>query len=245
MEALGGRVVDLGLKERTSIAKGETMSDTIRMLDGYRCDCIVLRHSLEGAAKLAASVSETPIVNAGDGSREHPTQALLDLYTMWREFGRIDNLSVGIVGDLKYGRTPSSLLYALSLFENCRCYLAAPEPLQMRESVLSRVRDRVTCHLTDDLKRVIPKLDVLYVTRIQQERFPDPEEYDRVKDIFQVNAALLKDTSSEAIVMHPLPRTSELSKEVDELPNARYFLQASNGLYVRMALLSEIMGLHV
>jgi len=243
MLRLGGGVADLGPLQATSVAKGETLADTVRMIDGYETDLIVLRHRLEGASKLAAEIAEAPVINGGDGSREHPTQALLDLYTMWRIFKRIDGLKVGILGDLRYGRTPSSLSFALSMFQGVKIYFIAPEILQVREELVKRIEGRVEYTKTDDLRAVLPELDVLYVTRIQKERFPDPEEYARVKGIYRVDRKLLTETGSQPIILHPLPRVDEISPDVDSFPNAKYFEQASNGVFVRAALIAEVLGL--
>ncbi len=243
MKRLGGDILDFGEVERTSIAKGETLADTIRMIDGYGVDLIVLRHPSEGASKLAAEVAEAPVINAGDGSREHPTQALLDLYTIWREYSCIDGLNVGVMGDLKYGRTPSSLSYALSMFSNVKVYYIAPKPLQIREEVLSRVKGKIEYLKCEDLREVIDKLDVLYVTRIQRERLPHPEDYEKLKGLYTVTPSSLKGCKDNLIVMHPLPRVTELSHEVDEMKHARYFQQAVNGMVIRAALIKEILGL--
>ncbi|MFQ5710779.1 MAG: aspartate carbamoyltransferase [Candidatus Geothermarchaeales archaeon] len=243
MLKLGGSVVDFGPVEASSVAKGETLADTIRMVDGYGTDVIVLRHGLEGASRLAAEAASAPVINAGDGSREHPTQALLDLYTMWRVFGRIDGLKVGILGDLKHGRTPSSLSYGLSMFNDVKIYFIAPELLQIREEVVEKIRSRVDYSLSEGLKEVIGDLDVLYVTRIQKERFTHEHEYLLVKGTYRVDERLLKETKAKPIIMHPLPRVDEISPEIDNFPNARYFEQASNGVFARAALISEVMGL--
>jgi len=245
MLRLGGKVVDFGELEKTSVAKGETLADTIRVIDGYGVDIIVLRHPNDGASRLAAEIARAPVINAGDGAREHPTQTILDLYTIWRSLGRIDGLTVGIMGDLKYGRTPSSLLYGLSYFSNVKVKLIAPKQLQMREEVLDKVEGKVEYSIHEDLREVIRELDVLYVTRIQKERFPDPEEYEKVRKSYVVNLDSLKGCKDSLIVMHPLPRVDELSTELDNTRYAKYFDQSSNGVPVRAALISLILGLEV
>ncbi len=243
VKRLGGDVLDFGEVQRTSVAKGETLADTIKMIDGYKVDLIVLRHPSEGASKLAAEFAEAPVINAGDGSREHPTQTLLDLYTIWREFKHIDNLNIGIMGDLKYGRTPSSLSYGLSLFSNVKIYYIAPEILQIREEVLEMVERKIRYEKIEKLQDAINELDVLYVTRIQKERLPNPEEYEKLKGLYTVTPSSLEGCKENLIVMHPLPRVTELSPEVDSTKHARYFQQAVNGMVIRAALIKEILGL--
>ncbi|RLG50704.1 MAG: aspartate carbamoyltransferase [Thermoproteota archaeon] len=243
MLKLGGSILDFGEVERTSIVKGETLADTIRMVDSYLIDLIVLRHPGEGASKLAAEVASVPVINAGDGSREHPTQTLLDLYTIWRELGRVSSLKVGVMGDLKYGRTPSSLCYGLSLFPGNEVYLISPPELRMRPEVLETVKGKLRWEEVRDLSQVIGELDVLYITRIQKERFPDPYEYERVKGSYMLKPSDLEKAKPELIVLHPLPRTEELPPQVDETRHAKYFDQAKNGLYIRAALIAEILEL--
>ncbi len=241
MVKLGGRVIDFDVS-RSSLAKGETDVDTLRIIDGYDPDVIVLRQSKPGFPEQIAPMIRAPIINAGDGPHEHPTQALLDVYTMWREFGKVDGLTVGIMGDLKYGRTPSSLSYALSKFKDVTIYYIAPQALQIREEVLKNIEGKVEYHLVNDLSEVIEKLDVLYVTRLQKERFKDPAEYERLKGSYKIDAAYLKKFKHIPVIMHPLPRVWELDPSVDELPQARYFEQARNGLYIRAALIKEVLG---
>ena len=242
MVRLGGSVVDFGPEAASSRAKGESVEDTLRMVDGYGPDAIVLRQGVPGFAARAAEICEAPVINAGDGWNEHPTQALLDVYTMWRELGRVDGLTVGIVGDLRYGRTPSSLSYMLSHFDGVRIWYVAPDPLQIREEVVERIGDRVEVRRASRLEEVLEELDVLYVTRLQKERFPDPEEYERLKGSYRVDAEFLSRFERVPVIMHPLPRVWELDESVDSLPQAKYFEQARNGLYVRAALLKEILG---
>lgn len=233
---LGGGYIGFDAIGGTSVAKGETFSDTIRMLDTY-ADVIVVRHRLEGAAKLAAELAESPVINAGDGSKRHPTQAMIDLYTVWRERGRIDGLVYGVLGDLRYGRASGSFLRALNLYSPRKVYLMAPKSLRPREELLDALR--MPWEFAD-LDEVLPELDVLYVTRIQKERFPDPAEYERVRGSYRVDASLLKNAKDTLMVMHPLPRVDEIALDVDSTPYAFYFKQASYGVPVRMALLREV-----
>ncbi|MDY0293627.1 MAG: aspartate carbamoyltransferase [Candidatus Methanomethylophilaceae archaeon] len=238
---LGAEVIDVSQMSMTSISKGETLADTIRMVDTY-CDVIVLRHPHEGAARLAAKFSINPVINAGDGAGSHPTQTLLDLFTMRREKGSIDGLNIVLVGDLKYGRTVHSLADALAMF-GARLTFVAPESLQMPEDTVRHIGERgCSPRKTDCLEEVIDDADVLYVTRIQKERFPDPDEYQKVAGMYRVDNAMLREAKSDLIVMHPLPRIDEIAPEVDRTPHAKYFDQAFNGIPVRMALLCAVLG---
>jgi aspartate carbamoyltransferase catalytic subunit len=243
MVKLGGTVVDLGPEEVTSMAKGESPEDTLRTVDSYGPDLIVVRHKEPGFAAKAAQICKAPVINAGDGYNEHPTQALLDVYTMWRVFGRVDGLRVGMMGDLKYGRTISSLSYALSNFRDIEIYFISPKDLQPREEIL-KVLDqrRVKYELYEKPNDVMEKLDVLYVTRLQKERMK-PEEYERLKGSYMITYEYLKRFKKIPIILHPLPRVWELTPDVDILPQAMYFEQAKNGLYMRMALIKAILGL--
>ncbi|MEM0452005.1 MAG: aspartate carbamoyltransferase [Nitrososphaerota archaeon] len=242
MIKLGGIVVDFGLEQAASIAKGESFEDTIRMVDGYDPDIIVVRHKEPGSALRAAEIAVRPVINAGDGWNEHPTQALLDLYTIKRELGRIDNITIGIMGDLKYGRTPSSLSYALSKFENVKIIYIAPRELQIRREVLEKIDGLVEWKMVERVEEVIERLDVLYVTRLQKERFTDLSEYERLRGSYQISLSLLSKFKKIPIIMHPLPRVDELSTDVDSLPQAKYFTQAENGVYIRAALIKEVLG---
>lgn len=240
MKRLGGDVVGFSSAEGSSVVKGETLADTIRMVDSYG-DAIVLRHPQEGAARLAAEFTDRPVINGGDGAGQHPTQTLLDLYTIWDERGSIDGAKIALVGDLKYGRTVHSLTHALCEFE-VELTFVAPPGLQMPKEVVEHVRARgLPLKMTEDLERAVPDLDVLYVTRIQKERFPDPQEYAKVAGTYRVDLGLLKDARKSLIILHPLPRVDEIAHEVDGTPHARYFEQAFNGVPVRMALLSLIL----
>ncbi|MCC6055029.1 MAG: aspartate carbamoyltransferase [Thermosphaera sp.] len=242
MAKLGGLTIDLGPEEATSMAKGESPEDTLRTVDSYNPDLIVVRHREPGFAARAAQICRAPVINAGDGYNEHPTQALLDVYTIWRVFGRVEGTRVGLMGDLKYGRTISSLSYTLSNFRDVEIHYISPRELQPREEVLKILdQRRVKYELHEKLDEVIEKLDVLYVTRLQKERMK-PEEYERLKGSYIVSYDYLKKFKHIPIIMHPLPRVWELTTDVDSLPQAMYFEQAKNGLYIRMALIKTILG---
>ena len=241
MKRLGGNTVGFADPMGASVAKGETLADTIRIVESYS-DLIVLRHPQEGAARLAADFTDRPVINAGDGAGQHPTQTLLDLYTIWDERGTLDGTKIAIVGDLKYGRTVHSLTYALSSFD-VELTFVAPGGLQMPKEVIDHVRERGRpLRVAEDLGKVVPEVDVLYVTRIQKERFPDPQEYAHVAGSYRVDLELLKDARKGLVVLHPLPRRDEIATEVDGTPHARYFQQGFNGVPVRMALLSLLLG---
>jgi len=241
MHRLGGRVIGFADPSATSQRKGESLADTIRMADSYS-DAIVIRHPQEGAARLAAEFSEVPIVNAGDGAGQHPTQCLLDLFTILTEKKKIKGNNVVLLGDLKYGRTVHSLAYALSLF-HANLTLVSPETLKMPKEVIHECKEFGGEPVsTTNLEKAIKEADVLYVTRIQKERFPDAEEYNRVVGSYKVNNTLLTEAKSDLIVMHPLPRIVEIEPEVDQTTHAVYFTQAFNGVPMRMALLSLILG---
>jgi len=238
---LGIDVIDVSEMSMTSISKGETLADTIRMVDAY-CDIIVLRHPHEGAARLAAKFSENPVINAGDGAGSHPTQTLLDLFTIKRAKKRIDNLNIVMVGDLKYGRTVHSLVDALAMF-GANLTFVAPDTLQMPPDHVEHVKRRgADPKLTTNLEEAIPNADILYVTRIQKERFPDPSEYNKVAGTYRINNEMLREAKKDLAVLHPLPRVDEIDPEVDGTPHARYFEQAFNGIPIRMALLYMILG---
>ena len=239
MARLGGTVLSTeSAGEYSSAAKGETLEDTIRTVEGY-ADTIVLRHFQAGAAKRAASAASVPIINAGDGPGQHPTQALLDVYTIQREIGRLENFSIGMVGDLANGRTVRSLAYVLSMYDNVKMYFVAPDVVRMKPDILEYLSSvGVQWEEVDDLRAVASESDVLYQTRIQKERFQDrPEDYERAKGKYIVDLELMKLLPKHGVVMHPLPRVDEISAEVDADPRAAYFRQARNGLFVRMALL--------
>ncbi len=238
---LGASVISLH-PTVASLAKGESLADTLRMLDGY-ADVIVMRSRLEGAAKMAAEICVNPVINGGDGTQHHPTQAMIDLYTIKRLKGGVDGLVVGVLGDLKYGRAATSFIFGLTRYRLERIYLISPPELRVREDVMMEL-DRLGApiHEVTDLEEALPELDVLYVTRIQKERFPDPAEYERVKGSYRVKLSLLRKAKKDMIIMHPLPRVDELPYEVDRTPHAAYFKQASFGVPVRMAILSLVLG---
>ncbi|WP_297421744.1 aspartate carbamoyltransferase [Thermococcus sp.] len=241
MHRLGGSVIGFSSAASTSVKKGESLADTVRTVEQYS-DAIVIRHPREGAARLAAEVTGIPVINAGDGSNQHPTQTLLDLYTIKHAFGRIDGLTIGLLGDLKYGRAVHSLAEALA-FYNVELYLISPELLGMPKHIVEELRERgVKVHETTDLEGTIPELDVLYVTRIQRERFPDEEEYLKVKGSYQVNCSLLTNAKESLKIMHPLPRVDEIHPEVDKSEHALYFRQVFSGVPVRMALIGLTLG---
>ena len=240
MLKLGGSAIGFAEAEITSVRKGENLADTIRTVENYS-DIIVLRHPLEGAAKLAAEFSKIPILNAGSGAEEHPTQALMDLYTIQKEKGKIDGLKIALIGDLRYGRTVHSLACALSLYD-IELYLISPDTLRMRHGVIRTIKNKISISEDANLEKIIPQLDVLYVTRIQKERFPDPAEYAKVKGTYRIDLKTLKKAKKDMIILHPLPRVDEIAYEIDSTPQARYFQQIRNGIVVRMTLLSLVLG---
>ncbi|KON26664.1 aspartate carbamoyltransferase [miscellaneous Crenarchaeota group archaeon SMTZ-80] len=240
MLRLGGNYIGFTEPKLTSVEKGENLADTVRVVENY-ANLIILRHPLEGAARLVSEFVNIPIINAGSGAEEHPTQALLDLYTIKREMGKIDKLKIALIGDLRYGRTVHSLAYALSLFD-VKLYLISPDLLKMRKEVLEEINGKIEVFQETDLKKVLPKLDVIYMTRIQKERFPDLKDYELVKGSYRLSRDDLKFVKRKTIVMHPLPRIDEITFDVDNTHHARYFKQAFYGLLVRMALLSLILG---
>ncbi|MBI4363019.1 MAG: aspartate carbamoyltransferase [Euryarchaeota archaeon] len=239
MKRLGGEVLNLDSEEASSMAKGETLSDTVRVIGGY-ADAIVLRHSREGAARMAAEVSGVPVINAGDGAGQHPTQTLLDLYTIRRE-SHLEGLRIAMVGDLKYGRTVHSLAYALALY-GARIYPVAPEGLALPADLQEDLRHSgARLQPVKSLQEALRKADVLYVTRIQKERFPDPQEYRRVAGSYRITLDLLRRAPKGLVILHPLPRVDEIDPRVDGTPYARYFRQAYYGVPVRMAVLSLLL----
>ena len=239
---LGGSTLVLSDVQRTSIAKGENLGDTIRMLDSYS-NAIVIRHSLEGAATYAAEIAEVPVINAGDGAHRHPTQAMVDLYTIWRERGNPQGLTVGVLGDLKYGRAATSFILGIMKYRPRKLYLISPPELRIK-SEIKRILSRSNVNVTEvqNIEEVISELDVLYVTRIQRERFPDPAEYERVKGTYRITTKLLEEAKEDLMILHPLPRVDEIAPEVDSTRYAYYFKQARYGIPVRMALLKLILG---
>ena len=240
MLKLGGNYIGFAEPDLTSARKGENLADTVRTVENY-ADAIALRHGLEGSAKLAAEFSRVPIINAGTGAEEHPTQALIDIYTIRKEKGKIDGLKVALVGDLRYGRTVHSLAYALAMY-NVELFLVSPETLRMRKDVLAVIKNKLQVTENASLEKIIPQIDVLYVTRIQKERFPDAAEYAKVKGAYRVDLKTLEHAKKDLIILHPLPRVDEIAPEVDATPQAKYFQQVWNGIVVRMALLSLVLG---
>jgi len=236
---LGAEVVNL-IAEYSSIKKGESLYDTLKMMDIYS-DLIIIRSPIEGTARFASDVCENPVINAGDGYLNHPTQAMIDLYTIKKLKGRLDDLKIGICGDLRYGRAAVSFMFGVAKYSN-KIYAISPPLLSMREDVRNKLLSmNVNFVETSDLSAVLPELDVLYVTRIQKERFPDVAEYEKVKGSYKIDLKTLQNSKKDIIVMHPLPRVDELSYEIDSTPMQAYFKQAKFGVYIRMAILSLIL----
>ena len=244
MYRLGGEVITTeSAREFSSAAKGETLEDTIRIVEGYS-DVIVLRHYESGSARRAAEVASIPILNAGDGPGQHPTQALLDVYTIQKEIGRLDGIHVALVGDLANGRTARSLAYLLTKYEDVKLYFVAPEMVRMRDDIKAYLTEHgVVFEEEDDLMSVMSKVDVVYQTRIQRERFGDRiQDYERARGKYIIDVETMSVLSDNAIVMHPLPRVDEIDPAVDTDPRAAYFRQAHNGVFIRMALLQMVLG---
>jgi aspartate carbamoyltransferase len=242
MERLGGSVIPINEVKYSSVTKGESLVDTVRTLECY-ADVIVLRHPETGSAAVAAQAARKPVINAGDGTGEHPTQALLDTFTIREELGRLDKLNVTMLGDLKYGRTVHSLARLLTRFDNIRLDYVAPEILRMPREVMDEVGARKVPQTEhESLARALPQTDVLYVTRVQKERFEDPAAYEKVKGVYVIDPGVMKAAKQDMIVMHPLPRVTEISMDFDDDPRAAYFRQMEYGLYVRMALLAIVLG---
>lgn len=242
---LGGRIIGFSDPSVSSTSKGETLKDTIIMVSNY-VDLIIMRHYLEGAARYASEVTDTPIINAGDGAHQHPSQTMLDLYSIYKTQGSLDNLTVTMVGDLKYGRTVHSLLMALSHFK-VKFQFVACEELRMPEefrTFCDKNGIEYTEH-TDFSADVINNSDILYMTRVQRERFTDLMEYERVKDLYNLHNAMLADSKPNLKILHPLPRVNEISQDVDDNPKAYYFQQAQNGLYARQAMICKVLGIKV
>ncbi len=244
MKRLGGDVINLGDVSSSSVVKGETLYDTIRMVDGY-ADIIAMRHPRQGAAQYAADSAEVPILNGGDGAGHHPTQTMLDLFTIRQAHGTVEGLNVVLVGDLRFGRTVHSLSHALVRF-GCSLTFVSPESLRMPSEIIQDLEAHgANITETENLSDVIPDADVIYMTRIQKERFPDEDEYHRVAGIFKMAAADLAPAKGNMIVMHPLPRVDEIHPDVDSTKHARYFEQAFNGVVTRMALICRLLGIEV
>jgi aspartate carbamoyltransferase catalytic subunit len=236
---LGGTSISVGSVDACSMAKGETLADTIRVVSGY-ADAIVIRHPKEGAARLAAEFSTVPVINAGDGAGQHPSQTLLDLYTI-RQSMPIEGIDIALVGDLRYGRTTHSLAWALSLYD-ARLHTVSPAGLELPETLASELHERGTEIIQHDtIDDIISEVDVLYVTRIQRERFPDSASYFNVSSSYRITPELLTRAKKHLIILHPLPRVDEIDPRVDDSPHARYFEQSRNGVPVRMAMLMQVM----
>ncbi len=239
---LGGKIIGFSDASSSSVKKGESLKDTIKTVANYS-DLIVMRHPLDGSARFASEVSPVPIINAGDGANQHPTQCLLDLYSIRKTQGKLDNLHIAFVGDLKYGRTVHSNVIALTNF-NCTFHFVSPVELKLPSAVKRHIKEKnLDYYQYTDLSEVIPFVDILYMTRIQRERFSDPMEYERVKNSYILEGSMLKNSKPNLKVLHPLPRVNEINENVDDLPQAYYFQQAQNGVYVRQALMASILGL--
>jgi len=240
MALLGGTSIGIADVLSSSVHKGETLGDTVKIISSY-CDVLALRHSLDGSSRFAAEVSNKPVINAGSGTEEHPTQTIQDLFTIRKEKKKIDGLKIGIVGDLKYGRTVYSLLYGLSNYD-VDVHLISPESLRIRSDSTYVIKKELSYTESTTLDDYIDDLDVLYVTRIQKERFPDEEEYANVKDSYVIGLDMIKKMKDDAIILHPLPRVNEISTDVDKTKQAKYFEQAEYGKYTRAALLGLILN---
>ena len=238
MKRLGGECIELGDTSISSVAKGESIADTAKMFESY-CDAIVIRHDLEGVSRFLSDIVDVPIINAGDGAGQHPTQTLLDLYTIKKEIGEIDNLKIALIGDLKFGRTVHSLSNALCLYNNVKIYLVSPDKLKMPQEVLHDIdKTNIVYEEVNNIESIIDDVDVLYVTRIQKERFGDINDYLKIKGAYIVNKKMLE--GKNVIVMHPLPRIDEIDTDVDDTRYNKYFTQAFNAVPVRMAILKTL-----
>ena len=238
---LGARVIGFSDATNTSVSKGETLKDTIKMVSNY-VDMIIMRHPLEGSSRYASEVASVPVVNAGDGANQHPSQTLLDLYSILQTQGRLEGLTINMVGDLKYGRTTHSRLQAMSHF-NPTFIFTSPDELKMPAEYKTFLDERgIPYRETSSLEDGLNDCDILYMTRVQQERFTDPMEYEKVKDVYQLSARMLGGVRENMKILHPLPRVGEICEDVDDTPYAYYFKQAENGLYVRMAIISYLLG---
>lgn len=239
---LGGRVVGFTDSSSSSVTKGETLKDTIKTVSNY-CDLIIMRHPLEGSAKYASEVATVPVINAGDGANQHPTQTLLDLYSIIKTQGTLDDLNIFLVGDLKYGRTVHSLLMAMSLFTTIFNFIS-PEELKMPDEYKLFLENLgLKYYEHTDFTEIISRADIVYMTRVQQERFSDPMEYEKVKNIYVLRNHMIRNTKPNMRILHPLPRVNEIHPDVDESEKAYYFQQALNGVFARQAIISSILGL--
>ena len=240
---LGGKIIGFSDSNSSSVSKGESLHDTIKMVSNY-ADMIIMRHPLEGSARYAAEVSDVPVINAGDGANQHPSQTLLDMYSIMKTQGRLDNINLFLVGDLKYGRTVHSLLMAMSQFNNPIFNFVAPPELAMPDEYkiyLSNKGIRYFEHL--EFNEIINQADIIYMTRVQKERFIDPVEYEKVKNVYILRNEMLANTKPNVRILHPLPRINEIHPNVDNNPKAYYFTQARNGVFTRMAIISHLLNL--
>lgn len=246
MLRLGGKIIGFSEPNSSSVAKGESIADTIRTICCY-ADIIAMRHPKEGSAYVAANASSVPFINAGDGGHYHPTQTLTDLLTIYNLKGRLDNLVVGLCGDLKFGRTVHSLIKAMTRYKNITFIFISPDELQVPDYIKKEVleKNKLKYYESTNLEEVMPKLDILYMTRVQKERFFNESDYIRLKDMFILNLEKLKNAKEDLTILHPLPRVNEISAEVDEDSRAAYFKQAKFGMYVRMALMIRFLGIEV
>ena len=239
---MGARVIGFSDASNSSTAKGESLADTIKTVSCY-ADIIVMRHPIEGAARLASEVATVPVINAGDGANQHPTQCMLDLYSIQKTQGSLDNLNIALVGDLKYGRTVHSLVEAMCNF-NTTFHLISPDSLKLPSSVKMHIKkSNLTYYQYTEIQEAIDKVDILYMTRVQRERFLDIQDYEKVKNSYILDKSMLKKVKPNMKVLHPLPRVNEIATNVDSMPQAYYFQQAQNGVYVRQALIAAILGL--
>jgi aspartate carbamoyltransferase catalytic subunit len=242
VQYMGGSIIGFASADTSSVRKGESLKDTILTVSNYS-DLIVMRNPIDGSARFASEVSPVPIINAGDGANQHPTQCLLDLYSIRKTQGSLENIHIALVGDLKYGRTVHSLVQALSLF-NATFHLVSPESLKLPSSVKKWIKDADLDYFQyTDINDVINNVDIIYMTRIQGERFPDPMEYEKVKNSYILENSMLTNSKDNMRILHPLPRVNEIAEDVDDNPKAYYFQQARNGVYVRQALIAAILGL--
>ena len=238
MKRLNGQCIGFTSSGSSSVSKGESIADTAKMFEGYS-DALVIRHELEGVSKFISDIVDVPVINAGDGAGQHPTQTLLDLYTIQKEIGKIDDLKIALIGDLKFGRTVHSLSNALTLFDNIKIYMVSPPELRMpQEILLDLSKTNVEYEETESIEDIIDDVDVLYVTRIQKERFADINDYLKIKGAYIINKKMLE--GKDLIVMHPLPRIDEISGDVDDTKYNKYYTQAANGVPVRMAILKTL-----
>lgn len=240
---LGGKIIGFSDSNSSSVSKGETLHDTIKMVSNY-ADLIIMRHPLEGSARYAAEISDVPVINAGDGANQHPSQTLLDMYSIMKTQGRLDDINLFMVGDLKYGRTVHSLLMAMSQFNNPIFNFVAPPELAMPDEYklyLSNMGIRYFEHL--EFNEIINQADIIYMTRVQKERFIDPVEYEKVKNVYILKNEMLANTKPNVKILHPLPRINEIHTNVDNNPKAYYFTQAKNGVFTRMAIISHLLNL--